>query len=83
MKGDTIETKEYKYAIIIDGLAYLLTEEPDIYEITNGSWRVTVTRGNEFAAYIPPSSTYVLIPYEDWLEGCVPRAGKYGGAMKR
>ena len=71
----TIEIKEYKYAIIIDGLAYVLTEEPDIREATNGSGRVMVTRGDEFAAYISRSSTYVLIPYKDWLEGCVPRAG--------
>ncbi len=66
--------KEYKYAIIIDGLAYALTEEPEIRESANGSGRVLVTRGDEFAAYISQSSTYVLIPYEDWLEGCVPRA---------
>ena len=70
-----IETKEYKYAIIVDGLAYLLTEEPEIRESTNGSGRVMVTRCEEFAAYISQSSTYVLIPYKDWFEGCVPRGG--------
>lgn len=68
--------KEYKYAIIIDDRAYVLTEEPEIRESTNGSSRVMVTCGEEFAAYISQSSTYVIIPYEDWLEGCIPRAGK-------
>ena len=68
--------KEYKWAIIIDGLGYVLTEEPEIRESANGSGRVMVTRGEEFAAYISQSSTYVLIPYEDWLAGCILRADR-------
>ena len=58
--------KDYKYAIIIDGVSYLLTEEPGIRESANGSGRVMVTSGEEFAAYISQSSTYVIILYEDW-----------------
>ncbi len=67
------EPKDYKYAIIIDGLAYVLTEQPSI--TARGEGRVYIKCGSEFEANLSSAASWVLIPYDDWFQGCIPRAG--------
>ncbi len=64
-----VETKEYKYAIIIAGLAYVLTDHPDI-EFSNG--RVHIKCGFEFEADLSATASWVIVPYEDWLSAHGP-----------
>ena len=60
------EPKDYKYAIIIDGVAYLLTERPAIdYAMTRE--RVHIMCGEEFQADLSRTASWILIPYQDWL----------------
>ena len=60
------EPKDYKYAIIIEGVAYLLTEKPTIdYAMTRE--RVHIVCGEEFEADLSRTESWILIPYADYL----------------
>lgn len=56
--------KEYKYALIIDGVPYLLTDTP---RIGSSGDRTHITSKPEFGADLSPTASWILIPYADWL----------------
>ncbi len=60
---DVPELKDYKYAIIIDGLAYVLAEYPSI-EYNND--RIYIRSGSEIDASLSATASWVIVPYEDW-----------------
>ncbi len=64
-----VETKEYKYAIIIDGLAYVLAGYPSI-EVFEG--RTHIISGPELEADLSATASWVIVPYEDWLSAHGP-----------
>lgn len=60
--------KDYKYVVIIDKMAYCVTEKP----VT--AWagdRVIITAGDELTAV---NSSYVIIPYEDFASSIAWKA---------
>ena len=66
--------KDYKYAIVIDGVPYLLTDNPTVTRQDNG--RTWVDGGAELMAELSPTSSYILVPFEDWLSAQCPKRGR-------